>query len=50
VVDRDNRCHDVENLYIVDASFFPTSGGTNPALTVAANALRVSDRLIRRGA
>ena len=46
VVDRHNRCHDVENLYIVDASFFPSSGGTNPALTLAANALRVADHLI----
>jgi len=33
----------VENLYVADASFFPSSGGINPALTVAANALRVAD-------
>jgi choline dehydrogenase-like flavoprotein len=31
----------MDNLYVVDASFFPSSGGTNPSLTVAANALRV---------
>lgn len=37
-----NRAHDVKNLYIVDSSFFPTSGGTNPSLTIAANALRVA--------
>jgi choline dehydrogenase-like flavoprotein len=43
VVDPENRVHGVENLYVVDASFFPSSGGTNPALTVAANALRVAD-------
>lgn len=42
VVDRNNRAHDVENLYIVDGSFFPSSGGVNPALTIAANALRVA--------
>jgi choline dehydrogenase-like flavoprotein len=41
VLDRTNRAHDVDNLYVVDASFFPSSGGTNPSLTVAANALRV---------
>jgi choline dehydrogenase-like flavoprotein len=50
VVDAHNRCHDIENLYIVDASFFPSSGGTNPALTIAANAMRVADHLIRRAA
>ena len=41
VLDHTNRAHDVENLYVVDASFFPSSGGTNPSLTIAANALRV---------
>lgn len=41
VLDRDNRAHDLDNLYVVDASFFPSSGATNPALTIAANALRV---------
>ena len=41
VLDRNNRAHDLDNLYVVDASFFPSSGGTNPSLTVAANALRV---------
>jgi choline dehydrogenase-like flavoprotein len=41
VVDRDNRAHDLDNLYIVDASFFPSSGGINPSLTIAANSLRV---------
>ncbi len=43
VLDRNNRAHGVENLYVVDASFFPSSGGTNPSLTIAANALRVAD-------
>jgi choline dehydrogenase-like flavoprotein len=40
-LDASNRAHDVDNLYVVDASFFPSSGGTNPSLTIAANALRV---------
>jgi choline dehydrogenase-like flavoprotein len=42
VLDRNNRAHGIPNLYIVDASFFPSSGGTNPSLTIAANALRVA--------
>ena len=46
VLDRDNKAHDLANLYVVDASFFPSSGGTNPALTVAANALRVADAIL----
>jgi choline dehydrogenase-like flavoprotein len=42
VVDRDCRVHALENLFVVDASVFPSSGGTNPSLTVAANAIRVA--------
>lgn len=42
VVDSNCRVHGIENLYIADASIFPTSGGTNPSETVAANALRVA--------
>jgi len=42
VLDRNNRAHGVTNLYVVDASFFPSSGGANPSLTIAANALRVA--------
>jgi choline dehydrogenase-like flavoprotein len=45
VLDRNCRAHGLENLYVVDASFFPTSGGTNPSLTIAANALRVAAHL-----
>ena len=45
VVNSNCRSHDIKNLYISDASFFPTSGGTNPALTIAANALRISDKI-----
>ena len=44
VVDADCRAHDVENLHIVDSSFFPSSAALNPGLTIAANALRVADR------
>lgn len=42
------RAHDVDNLYVVDASFFPSSGAVNPALTIMANALRVGDHLRAR--
>jgi choline dehydrogenase-like flavoprotein len=48
VINRNNRSHELSNLYIVDASFFPSSGGTNPALTLAANALRVAEHMLSR--
>lgn len=48
VLNRNNRVHGLGNLYVVDASFFPSSGGTNPALTLAANALRVADHILSR--
>jgi choline dehydrogenase-like flavoprotein len=48
VLDRNNRAHDLDNLYVVDGSFFPSSGGINPSLTIAANALRVADVVARR--
>jgi choline dehydrogenase-like flavoprotein len=48
VLDRDCRAHDVENLYVVDASFMPRSGAVNPSLTIAANALRVAPRIAAR--
>jgi choline dehydrogenase-like flavoprotein len=44
----DCRAHEVENLYVVDGSFFPSSGAVNPALTIMANALRVGDHLMAR--
>ncbi len=40
------KAHEVENLYVVDGSFFPSSSAVNPGLTIMANALRVSDHLI----
>ena len=47
-LNRDCRAHEVDNLYVVDASFFPSSGAVNPALTIIANALRVGDHLLDR--
>ncbi len=42
------RAHEVDNLYVVDGSFFPSSGAVNPALTIVANALRVGQHLRER--
>ena len=42
------RAHEVDNLYVVDASFFPSSAAVNPTLTIIANALRVGDHLLER--
>jgi choline dehydrogenase-like flavoprotein len=47
-LDPDCRAHEVDNLYVVDASFFPSSAAVNPALTIMANALRVGDHIRRR--
>jgi choline dehydrogenase-like flavoprotein len=47
-LDRNCKAHEVDNLYVVDASFFPSSGAVNPALTIMANALRVGDHLLDR--
>jgi len=41
------KAHDLENLYVVDSSFFPSSSAVNPALTVMAQALRVGDHLLK---
>ncbi len=48
VLDVNCRAHEVDNLYVVDGSFFPSSGAVNPALTIMANALRVGDHLRER--
>ena len=45
VLDTFCRTHDVENLFVVDASFFPSSAAVNPGLTIAAQALRVADHI-----
>jgi len=42
------KAHDLDNLYVVDGSFFPSSGAVNPALTIMANAMRVGDHLLER--
>lgn len=48
VLDRDCKAHDLDNLYVTDSSFMPSSTGVNPGLTIVANALRVGDILARR--
>lgn len=47
-LDRTCRAHDVDNLYVVDGSFFVSSGAVNPTLTIIANALRVGDLIRER--
>ncbi|MBS0123379.1 GMC oxidoreductase [Thetidibacter halocola] len=47
VLNPDCRAHDLENLWVVDASFMPSSMGVNPSLTIAANALRVADVILK---
>lgn len=47
VLDRWCRTHDVDNLWVVDGSCFPTAGGYNPTLTIVANAYRVADHFVR---
>lgn len=44
VVDQYCKTHDIENLYLIDGGFFPSSAAMNPALTIAAQALRVVDK------
>jgi len=48
VLDRNCRAHDVDNLYVVDGSFFPSNASVSPALTIMANALRVGEHLLER--
>jgi choline dehydrogenase-like flavoprotein len=48
VLDLDCKAHQIDNLYLADASFFPSIGAVNPTLTVIANALRVADRIAER--
>ena len=48
VLNADCRAHELDNLYVVDTSFFPSIGAVNPALTAMANALRVGDHLEHR--
>lgn len=48
VLDVDCKAHDLDNLYVADASFFPSCGAVNPSLTIMANALRVAERVLER--
>ena len=48
VLDSDCKAHELDNLYVVDTSFFPSIGAVNPALTAIANALRVGDHILSR--
>ncbi len=48
VLDINCKTHDTDNLYVVDGSFFPSSGAVNPSLTIIANALRVGEHLLER--
>jgi choline dehydrogenase-like flavoprotein len=48
VLDIDCKAHQLDNLYLADASFFPSIGAVNPTLTIIANALRVADRVKQR--
>ena len=48
VLDLNCRTHDINNLYVVDGSFFPSNSGVNPTLTIIANALRVGDHLVEQ--
>jgi len=48
VLDLDCKAHELDNLYVADASFFPSIGAVNPTLTIVANALRVADRIAER--
>jgi choline dehydrogenase-like flavoprotein len=48
VLDENCKAHELDNLYVVDTSFFPSIGAVNPALTATANAIRVGEHLVER--
>lgn len=48
VLDPDCKAHELDNLYVVDTSFFPSIGAVNPALTAMANAIRVGEHIVGR--
>jgi choline dehydrogenase-like flavoprotein len=50
VLDANCKAHELDNLYVIDTSFFPSIGAVNPALTAMANAIRVGEHLIERTA
>jgi choline dehydrogenase-like flavoprotein len=48
VLDTDCKAHELDNLYLADASFFPSISAVNPTLTIIANALRIADKIKTR--
>ena len=48
VLNANCKAHEIDNLYVVDTSFFPSIGAVNPALTAMANAIRVGEHLTER--
>jgi choline dehydrogenase-like flavoprotein len=48
VLDEQCKAHELDNLYVIDTSFFPSIGAVNPALTAIANAMRVGEHLAER--
>ena len=48
VLDENCKAHELDNLYVVDTSFFPSIGAVNPALTAMANAIKVGEHLLER--
>ena len=48
VLDVHCKAHELDNLYVADASFLPSVGAVGPALTIMANAIRVGEHLVRR--
>jgi choline dehydrogenase-like flavoprotein len=48
VLDLHCKAHELDNLYVVDSSFFPSIGAVNPTLTIIANALRTGQHLAQR--
>ncbi len=47
VLDTNCKAHDLDNLYVVDASFFVSASAVNPSLTVIANAIRVAEHIVK---
>ena len=48
IVGSNGKAHELDNLYVVDTSFFPSVGAVNPALTAMTNAVRVGEHLLSR--
>ena len=48
MLDVNCKAHELDNLYLVDTSFFVSIGAVNPSLTAMANAIRVGDHILKR--